>query len=52
MRKRKYDLIFSLGEACFMASALRKNKLRFFACPFDWMYGSNFKGRCKILRSL
>ena len=48
---KQYDCIFSLGEACFIAIALKKNGLRMFLGPFDWMYGSNFKTRCDILIS-
>lgn len=48
---KQYDCIFSLGEACFIAIALKKNGLRMFSGPFDWMYGSNFKTRCDILIS-
>ena len=48
---KQYDCIFSLGEACFIAIALKKNGLRTFFGPFDWMYGSNFKTRCDILIS-
>ena len=49
MKKKKYDLVFSLGEACFIAIALRKNNIRLFSGPFDWMYGSTFQKRCRIL---
>ena len=45
----KYDFIFSLGEACFSAGFLRKHKLREFSAPFDWMYGSTFENRVKML---
>ena len=48
---KQYDCVFSLGEACFIAIHLRKNGLRMFSGPFDWMYGSNFKTRCDILAS-
>lgn len=45
----KYDLIFSLGEACSCSELLRKNGLQIKAYPFDWLFGSDFVGRCKIL---
>lgn len=45
----KYDLIFGIGEACSCTSLLRENYLQFFSYPFDWLYGTNFFGRCKIL---
>lgn len=49
MRKKKYDLILPFGEACHTAHTLRKLKFRTMSCPFDWMYGSNFEGRFKII---
>lgn len=48
---KKYDLIFSLGEACSCTQALRSCKLQCFSYPFDWLFGSNYIGRCKILSS-
>lgn len=48
-KKKKYDLIFSLGEACSCTQTLRKYNLQIQSFPFDWLYGSNFKGRCQIL---
>ena len=45
----KYDLIFSIGEACSCTSALRSAKLQFKSYPFDWLFGSDFIGRCKIM---
>lgn len=48
---KQYDCVFSLGEACFIATHLKNNGLRMFSGPFDWMYGSNFKTRCDILVS-
>ena len=51
MKKQKYDLIFSIGEACSCTSALRGAKLQFNSYPLDWLFGSDFVGRCKILAS-
>ena len=48
---KKYDLIFSIGEACSCTSALRLAKLQFKSYPLDWLFGSDFIGRCKILAS-
>lgn len=31
------DAAVSFGPNCRAAEALRRNKLRFFSCPFDWM---------------
>ena len=49
--KEKYDLIFSIGEACSCTQALRMNKLQNYSYPLDWCFGSDFTGRCKILAS-
>lgn len=46
---KKYDLVFSLGEACSCTQSLRDAKLQLFSYPFDWLYGSDFVGRVDIL---
>lgn len=51
MKKRKFDFIFSMGEACSCTSILRSLKLQNFSYPFDWLYGASFYERCKILAS-
>lgn len=51
MNGKKYDLVFSLGAACSCASTLIKANLRQFSSPFDWLFGSDFISRCKILVS-
>lgn len=51
IKKQKYDLVFSIGEACSCTSALRAAKLQFASYPLDWLFGSDFIGRCKILAS-
>lgn len=51
MKKQKYDLVFSLGEACSCTSALRGSGLQFKSYPLDWLFGSDFIGRCKIVAS-
>ena len=33
----EYDFIFSIGENCFYADILNKNKLRITSSPFDWL---------------
>ena len=33
----EYDFIFSIGENCFCADILNKNKLRITSSPFDWL---------------
>ena len=37
------DLVLSLGKACRPAQALRRNHLRTFASPFDWMMNYSLK---------
>ena len=49
MKLRKFDLIFSLGEACSSSETLRRHLLQVESYPFDWLYGSDFIGRCRIL---
>lgn len=48
---KKYDFIFSIGEACSCTTALRHAGLQFQSYPLDWLFGSDFIGRCKILAS-
>lgn len=49
--KNKYDLIFSIGEACSCTGALRSSGLQFTSYPMDWLFGANFKTRIYILLS-
>ncbi|MCQ2743326.1 MAG: papain-like cysteine peptidase [bacterium] len=46
---KKYDLIFSIGQACSCSMLLRKLGLQFSSYPFDWVYGSTLIGRCEII---
>ncbi len=48
---KKYDLAFSLGAACSCTQALIGADLWQFSSPFDWLWGSDFLGRVKILIS-
>jgi len=48
-KRKRFDLIFSIGEACSCTESLRKYDLQRCSYPFDWLFGSNFVGRCKIL---
>lgn len=51
-RKRKeYDIVFSIGEACSCSSSLRASDLQEASYPLDWVFGEDFIGRCKILAS-
>lgn len=47
--KEKYDLIFSLGEACSCTQTLRNCCLQLKSYPFDWLFGSSFSNRIDIL---
>lgn len=47
--KEKFDLIISLGAACSCTQTLRAFNLQDYSYPFNWMYGTDFYGRCKIL---
>ncbi len=47
--KRKYDLIFSIGEACSCTQSLRGAGLQFISYPLDWLFGSNFQKRIDML---
>jgi len=49
MELKRYDLIFSLGAACSCSIHLRRHGLQKYSYPFDWIYGSDFLGRVKIL---
>lgn len=49
--KEKYDLVFSIGAACNCTESLRSAKLQVAAYPFDWLSGSTFNKRIKILLS-
>lgn len=50
-QKNTYNLIFSIGEACSCTEMLRLNGLQINSYPFDWLFGSDYIGRCKILAS-
>ena len=46
---KKYDLIFSIGEACFCSSTLRSLNLQDASYPFDWIGGCSFAERCNLI---
>jgi len=50
-KTKKYDLVFSIGEACSCTDALRHAGLQDSSYPLDWLFGTDFIGRCKILAS-
>ena len=45
----KFYLIFSIGAACSCTQTLRESFLQYYSYPFDWLYGSDFLSRVKIL---
>ena len=45
----KYDLVFSLGNACSCSLALRKAGLQYASFPFDWMIRGPFALRVETL---
>jgi len=47
--RKIYDLVFSIGEACSCTQAIRSAGLQLKSYPLDWLFGSNFEGRCEIL---
>lgn len=50
VRQKCYDCVFSLGEACFIASSLKRAGLRRFSGPFDWVADAPFEKRMELLR--
>lgn len=48
-KKKEYDLVFSIGEACSCSSSLRASYLQEESYPLDWVFGTDFIGRCKIV---
>lgn len=46
---KTYDFIFSLGGWCGTAMALKRQGLRSFSGPFDWVAGENIISRTDIL---
>ena len=41
----KYDLIFSMGEACSCSEAIRRLNYQDFSYPFDWVANLTFLER-------
>ncbi len=48
-KRKKYDIIYSIGECCAAATYLRKYKLRLAAGPFDWVTGTGLESRFDLL---
>lgn len=51
MKKKQYDFIFGIGEACSCTEVLRRSGLQFASYPFDWLFGADFNKRVDILLS-
>lgn len=49
IEKIKADVIVSFGIDCRVASALKRNKLRYFSNPFDWMMRYSLDDVIKVL---
>lgn len=47
--KKKYDLIFGIGQACSCSQILRQSELQQFSYPLDWLAGGDFAGRVELL---
>ena len=50
-KKNKYDLIMSIGEACFCSQSLRYRNLQRYSYPLDWGFGGNFEKRLSIVKN-
>lgn len=50
-RMKRYDFIFSIGQACSCTENLRKANLQVMSYPFDWLYGTSIKERVDLLVS-
>lgn len=48
---KKYDFVFSLGEACSCSTALRDNGLQIQSFPFDWIALGDLQGRAETVAS-
>jgi hypothetical protein len=49
--KGNYDAIYSLGDLCLASLQLRKNKLRPFAGPLDWMSSPSLPSVSRLLKN-
>ena len=51
LKKRKFDLIFSIGHRCFTSLMLRQNNLQVASFPFDWLLNTEYKQSISFLCS-
>ena len=49
--KKNYDLIVSLGSSCSPAAHLRRNNLRKFSMPFDWIVTPNLPDVGRVIQN-
>ncbi|MCA0172182.1 DUF1796 family putative cysteine peptidase [Bacillus sp. RAR_GA_16] len=49
--KKPYDLIVSLGSSCSPAAHLRRNNLRKFSMPFDWIVTPNLSDVGQVVQN-
>lgn len=48
-KKRKFDLVFSIGHRCFTSLMLRQNNLQVASFPFDWLLNTEYKQSMEFL---
>ena len=48
-KKRKFDLVISLGHRCFTSLMLRQNNLQVASFPFDWLLNTEYKQGLEFL---
>jgi len=51
MKKKEYDIIYSLGADCGCAFYLKRHNLRSYSGPFDWLTGASFETRLNLILS-
>lgn len=49
MKKKVYDIIYSIGRDCSCAEYLKKNNLRLTSGPFDWLTNAGFEERFNLI---
>ena len=48
-KKRKFDLVVSIGHRCFTSLMLRQNNLQVASFPFDWLLNTDYKQSMEFL---
>jgi len=49
MKKRMYDVVFSIGSTCRCSMALREGRLQYYSFPFDWTGGPTANEKVSLL---